>query len=130
MSEDEEPEASRPQPPRATVGEAPAAFDDSYVEEEPQLVGASLRPKFGEMDEEPAYTPLPRDYASDLGNGVHPPDTIPQTVPATVPETIAETIPATIRDRRPQPSGALYASPAPDADRDLDVPAFMRRHQF
>ena len=64
LSEDEEPEPSRTDAPRVMVGQAPAAFDDSYLEAEPQLVTAAARPKFAEM-EEPSYTPLPRDYASE-----------------------------------------------------------------
>jgi cell division protein FtsZ len=110
LSEDEDPEESRPEVPRVKAAQAPAAFDDSYLEPEPQLVGAAARPKFGEMEEEPVYTALPRDYASDLGNGMHAPEAV--------------------EARRPQPVVALFAEPGADAERDLDVPAFMRRLQF
>ncbi len=84
------------------------AFDDSYVEPEPEpeLVGAAARPKFAEMEQESKYTPLPRDFAPDQGNGAHADDTISQ------------------------PVAALFAEPGQDTDRDLDVPAFMRRLQF
>jgi hypothetical protein len=109
LSEDEEPEPSRTDAPRVMVGQAPAAFDDSYVEAEPQLVTAAGRPKFAEM-EEPSYTPLPRDYASETGNGVHASEAA--------------------EERRAQPAGALFAEAAANAERDLDVPAFMRRVQF
>jgi len=105
MSEDEEPEPARAAAPRITV---PQAADDPSVEPEPEpepeLVGAAARPKFAEMEEEPKFTPLPRDYSTELGNGVH--------------------------REEPQPVGALFAEAGPDADRDLDVPAFMRRVQF
>jgi cell division protein FtsZ len=110
LSEDEEPEPSRLGSPRGTVAQAPPAFDDSYVEAEPQAAAASARPKFGEMEEEPVYTPLPRDYASDTGDGVRTSDGV--------------------EEGHPQPVGALFAEAAANAERDLDVPAFMRRVQF
>jgi cell division protein FtsZ len=110
LSEDEEPEPSRPESPRVMVAQAPAAFDDSYVEAEPQLVTAASRPRFAEMEEGPVYTPLPRDYASETGNGAH-------TSEAAEPG-------------QPQPVGALFAEAAASAERDLDVPAFIRRSQF
>jgi cell division protein FtsZ len=105
MSEDEEPEPARTPAPRVMVAAAP---DESYIKPEPapepELVGASTRPKFAEMEEEPKFTPLPRDYASQVGNGVHV--------------------------EEPQPVGALFAQPGEAAEGDLDVPAFMRRLQF
>jgi hypothetical protein len=107
LSEDEEPE---PKSPRVMVAQGPAAFDDSYVEAEAQLVTAAARPKFAEMEEEAAYTPLPRDYASETGNGAHASEAV--------------------EERRPQPVGALFAEAAANTERDLDVPAFMRRVQF
>ncbi len=110
LSEDEEPEPARPAAPRGMVAQGPAAFDDSYVETEPKLVASAARPKFAEMEEEPVYTALPRDYASETGNGVHAPEAV--------------------EERRPQPAGALFAEAAANAERDLDVPAFMRRVQF
>jgi cell division protein FtsZ len=105
MSEDEEPEVTRVKAPKA-----PAVANDSYAEQEPELVGAAARPKFAEMEEEPVYSPLPRDYASNLGNGMHAPEAS--------------------EDRRPQPVGAVFVEPGADQERDLDVPAFMRRLQF
>jgi cell division protein FtsZ len=110
LSEDEEPEPSRPAAQRGMVAQGPAAFDDSYVETEPKQVAAAARPKFAEMEEEPVYTPLPRDYASETGNGVH--------------------ASGAVEEQRPQPAAALFAEAAANAERDLDVPAFMRRVQF
>ena len=113
LSEDEEPEHARPASARVAARRR-EAFDDSRVEPEgklePELVGAPAHPKFAELAEESAYTPLPRDYATDLGNGANPLE---------APE-----------ERRPQPVAALFNETAADADRDLDVPAFMRRLQF
>jgi len=104
MSEDEEPEPARPTPRVKAI----PAFDESCPEPEmePELVGAVARPKFAEIAEEPARTPLPRDYASDGGNGVQTEQTVPQAV------------------------GALFSEAGQDTERDLDVPAFMRRLQF
>jgi hypothetical protein len=92
------------------VAQAPAAFDDSYVEAEPQLVTASARPRFGEMEEGPTYPQLPRDYVSENGNGAHPSKAV--------------------EEGQPQPVGALFAEATASAERDLDVPTFMRRSQF
>jgi cell division protein FtsZ len=109
MSEDEEPEPVRTAAPRIMVSKATDEAADEPVAEpepepEPELVAASARPKFAELAEEPKYTPLPRDYASETGNGLH------------VDE--------------PQPVGALFAEQGEGSDRDLDVPAFMRRLKF
>jgi cell division protein FtsZ len=102
MSEDEEmdrsPEAEEPVNVAEPVAAAPShSFEDFFAEQSP------ARPKFAELCEEPAYTPLPRDYATDLGNGVRP---------------------------AAEPVGALFAEKADEDDRDLEVPAFMRRIQF
>jgi cell division protein FtsZ len=110
LSEDEEPEEAMPTVHRIAA-QRPVVLEESQVEPEPELVGAPARPKFAELEEEPVYTPLPRDYASDLGNGAH----------------VAEVM----EERRPQPVGApLFNEPGADSERDLDVPAFMRRLQF
>ena len=84
------------------------ALDDSCVEPEPEpeLVGAAARPKFAEMEQDAKYTALPRDFAPVQGNGAHAEDTISQ------------------------PVAALFTEPGQDSERDLDVPAFMRRLQF
>ncbi len=119
MSEDEEPEfeavsrnhhVSASAAPEVMPAQQPPAFDDSHIEPAAELVSAPARPKFAELAEEPAYTSLPRDYAPDLGNGLHPADTM--------------------EERRPQPVATLYAEQTTEQERDLDVPAFMRRLQF
>ena len=73
-------------------------------------MAAPARPQFAELAEEPAYTPLPRDYASDFGNGVRGP---------VAPE-----------ERAAQPTAAAFTGNGEEAERDLDVPAFMRRLKF
>ncbi|HVZ82249.1 MAG TPA: cell division protein FtsZ [Terracidiphilus sp.] len=70
-------------------------------EEEAEMVGAAARPRFVELAESSAYPPLPRDFTSDFGGNAR----------------AAE-----------EPSRA--AEPAAEEERDLDVPAFMRRLQF
>jgi cell division protein FtsZ len=108
LSEDE-PEQAKPASPRVAARRHDP-FDDSRMEPEPERVGTPARPKFAELAEEPAYTSLARDYAPDLGNGANPGEAA--------------------EERRPQPVGALFNETATEAERDLDVPAFMRRLQF
>jgi cell division protein FtsZ len=101
MSEDDEPEPVRSAP--KVMG--PQAADEPGLEPapEPELVAAAARPKFAELGEQPKHTPS-RDYAPEVGNGVHV--------------------------EEPQPVAALFVEPGENSDRDLDVPAFMRRLQF
>ena len=109
MSEDEDERGSdsflSAQPTPST---APAV--KHAVAPEPELVTAQGRPHFAELAEQASFAPLPRDYASDFGNGV-------QASP-TPTEQIA------------QPSVSPFAEQHEDTDRDLDVPAFMRRLKF
>ena len=120
LSEDEDPEPATQQgeveffastsadDPIARDAAEAARFDDPFGDSAKDL--SHSRPKFAEMDEEPAYTPLPRDYASDLGNGLRTPDQF--------------------EDHRSQPVGAVFSENGAESERDLDVPAFMRRLQF
>jgi cell division protein FtsZ len=91
---------------------APAGSTATEVEQKEEVPEAPAKPRFGEMAEEPAFTPLPRDYASDFGSGVRAP----------APQELEEH------------DAAETAEPASEAgeetDRDLDVPAFMRRLPF
>jgi hypothetical protein len=57
------------------------------------------------MADEPR-SPLPRDFAHDLGNGVRAPE----------PE--------------PQPAAPVFAAADAEPHRDLDTPAFLRRLRF
>ncbi|MDE3186295.1 MAG: cell division protein FtsZ [Acidobacteriota bacterium] len=106
------------EPASVVAAPAPARFLSEEEEsgpsvaeaEEPELVGAPARPQFAELAEEPAYTPLPRDYASDFGD-------IARNAPAQEPYAA-------------QPANAGFVEAAEVEERDLDVPAFMRRLQF
>ncbi|HEV2135555.1 MAG TPA: cell division protein FtsZ [Terracidiphilus sp.] len=70
--------------------------------------GASReRERANERAEEQEYTPLPHDYASELGGG-----------------------PAARDQNRGQGVPAVFPDPGGDPEPDLDVPAFMRRLQF
>jgi cell division protein FtsZ len=103
MSEVEEAPTARPEPIHAAVTAASVhveAFDRMFEEE-------SRRPRFAELAEDPAYKPLPRDYAGDFGTGVHP-----------------------VVTEDSQPVSALFNERTEEADRDLEVPTFMRRMQF
>jgi cell division protein FtsZ len=92
--------------PAANNGAVQAQAAETGIETE--FVAEPARPQFAEMVEEPAYTPLPRDYASDFGNGLRG--------PAGAEES--------------QPVARSFSEPGEAAERDLDVPAFMRRLQF
>ena len=92
----------------ASPAPAPSGKGTAKAAKEPEHVAAPTRPQFAELAEEPAYTPLPRDYAPDFGKTVRGP---------AAPEA-------------PQPATALFNGGGEEAERDLDVPAFMRRLKF
>ncbi|HEY3704864.1 MAG TPA: cell division protein FtsZ [Terracidiphilus sp.] len=94
--------AARSDNHHARVEQDLKAFDELFADTAP--IGPA-RPRFAELSEEPPFKPLPRDYATDLGNGVRP--ALPTEQPV-----------------------AMYAEKRDDMERDLDVPAFMRRMQF
>ena len=58
---------SRPSSLRLRPLRHPAVKERRKPVKEPEHVAAPARPQFAELAEEPAYTPLPRDYASDFG---------------------------------------------------------------
>ena len=102
MSEDEDPEPARPAAHTVAVSHE---ADEPSVEPEPELVAVG-RPRFAELEEEGAmYGPMPREY-SEGSNGVH------------------------VEEPAQQPVSALFNPGNQDPDRDLDVPAFMRRLHF
>ena len=105
LSEDEEPEQAA-----APAFLSAAAESRAELSAEPERMEAPARPQFAELAEEPVYVPLPRDYAPEFGSGVRS--------SAGVEGTIV------------QPSAALLAEAGEEPERDLDVPAFMRRLQF
>jgi len=76
---------------------------------EAEFVSPPSRPRFAELAEDPVHTPLPKDFASDLA-------------PAARAAVVAE--------GQHAHAAALFGGPDEEADRDLDVPAFMRRAQF
>jgi len=119
LSEEEEPEQDMEADAAAffsrqeTVAESEAKSPETLEKTatvEPDPVAAPARPQFAELAEASAYTPLPRDYSQDFTadtRGVAPNE-----------EHVA------------RPAGALFTEPAEEAERDLDVPAFMRRLHF
>jgi cell division protein FtsZ len=96
-------EDEEPEPVRAApkVLVTPAA-EPEYVEPEPELVGVGARPKFAEIAEDSGYTVSGREYTSDSGQHAAEAEPVP----------------------------ALFTDAGQDQERDLDVPAFMRRLQF
>jgi cell division protein FtsZ len=97
-----------PAPPRFMSEEEDEETDD--VDAEPEFVAAAARPNRAEIVEEPAFAPLPRDYASDFGNRAR--------TPAITEEPVA------------QPAVSPLTAAAGEEERDLDVPTFMRRMKF
>jgi cell division protein FtsZ len=86
--------------------EAAAASEQEGMEQAVALA----RQEFAELSEEPVYTPLPRDDASEFTSGVRSP--------------------AALDEYRAQPAMTPFSEIGEEAQRDLDTPAFMRRLQF
>jgi cell division protein FtsZ len=79
------------------------------IVEEPEPVGVSARPQFAELAEDPSFVPLSRDFSSDFSSALR--------------EAAADN-PA---------SGSVtqaVVEAGNETERDLDVPAFMRRLKF
>ena len=91
--------------PRLTVVEAA-----TERESRPEPEAEEARTPFAEIDEEPSYTPLPRDYASDFGSSLH--------------------APSAADEYRAQPAVVLFSDPDEESFRELETPTFMRRMQF
>ncbi|MGA3069265.1 MAG: cell division protein FtsZ [Terracidiphilus sp.] len=91
--------------PRLNVVE-PVTERDSKQEPEAGEAG----PHFIEIDEEPSYTPLPRDFASEFGSGLR--------------------APSAAEEYRAQPAVVLFTDPDEESFRELETPTFMRRLQF
>ncbi len=102
--------AAAPPAPAVEVVPPPAQVAAAPQQQEMELVAAPARPKFAELSEEPAYTPLPRDYASEFMGGGR--------------------APAAEEENRAQPGTPLSSEANEDDQRDLDKPAFLRRLQF
>ena len=103
LREPAEPRPTVPAPPRFMSEDDEEPGERAHTE--PELVAASSRVQFA--GDEPAFAPLPRDYASDFSSGSQ---AVP---PAEEPLTY--------------PSAPVHVKEEEDAERDLDVPAFMRR---
>ncbi len=106
----------REKAPVAPPAPAPLRFmsetedEDLEDDSEPEFVAAVVRSGHVEVAEEPTFAPLPRDYASDFGNGVRTPSITEEHVP--------------------QPPVSPLSASSNDEERDLDVPTFMRRMKF
>jgi cell division protein FtsZ len=96
------------------AAKAPARFLSEAEEPQTDVPAAPApkepeAPRFAELAEEPAFTPLPRDYASDF-------NAAPQGI--SMPDL-----------HRPQP-GAAGRTANEEPQQDLDTPTFLRRMQF
>jgi cell division protein FtsZ len=111
QSEEESATESETHASRETVLDAPVDADLAGIGSLHAADGAlRSHAQAREIDTAASYTPLPRDFAQGLGDAV-----VNVAAVATQPET----------------SGAsLFTEPSEDSERDLDVPAFMRRLQF
>jgi cell division protein FtsZ len=94
----------------APLVQADANSSTAFDPEELETESVPARPQFEEMAEELAYTPLPRDYASEFAGS-------PRGQEAQ-------------EEPHPQPVHSLFPETDEESQRDLDVPAFMRRLQF
>ncbi len=111
LSEDDASEEDADEPAFfVAASPAPSGKAGAKPAKEPELVAAPARPQFAELAEESSYTPLPRDYAPDFGKAARGS--------------------APVEDQSAQPATALFTGAGEEADRDLDVPAFMRRLKF
>jgi len=111
LSEEDEPAPNEPvvEQPEVKINSAKSEKRSKTRQAEPEPAMAAARPQFAEMAEEPGYTPLPRDYAAEFASGVREPEKSEQTE---------------------QPAGVATKAASDEAERDLDVPAFMRRSRF
>ena len=82
----------------------------TVAEPEPEPAETPARPRFAEMMEEPAFTPMPRNYAAEFGSAVREPV-----------ETAEHPV---------QPPSTLFTESGIEEQRDLDIPAIMRRLRF
>jgi cell division protein FtsZ len=108
---DSDPIAAAAAPARARFLSEDEDTHEDAESDEPAFFAASASRKnlAPERTEAPAYTPLPRDFASDFDGDADQSESMQQT---------------------PAPVSAAVAEPADEAERDLDVPTFMRRLQF
>jgi cell division protein FtsZ len=90
----------------APLVQAAAAVEPAGME----VAAEPARPKFAELSEEPAYTPLPRDYSADFTGGARGP--------------------AAPGELRVTPPSTHYQESDEEAQRDLEKPAFLRRLGF
>ena len=102
MSEDDDIDSEEEEPALVTASAAPRK---SRAAEETELVSAAARPKFAELSEPPT-----QEYVSE-------------------PETRTRSS-APADDWATPSAGVRITEPDGGAERDLDVPAFMRRIQF
>ncbi len=82
----------------------------AFEHEKMEQSAAPAPPRFAELSEEPAYTLLPRDYASAFTGGM--------------------SNPAGLDGSRAQPALSLDTEASEEEQPDLEKPAFLRRLQF
>jgi len=94
----------------ASVADPPVETAMATEPEEMEPAVAPAPPRFAELAEEPAYTPLPRDYAPVFTSGV-------RNRPV-------------LDEHRLQPAASLFPEPDEEAQPDLEKPTFLRNLQL
>jgi len=94
----------------ARVPAQPVVAAGRFNAEDFEPVAQPARPQFAEMAEDPAYTPLPRDFAPDFGSSL--------------PAALA------VDEKPAQTASALFDEADEAAQKDLDYPAFLRKFKF
>jgi cell division protein FtsZ len=99
---------SDPEP--ATVAEPTVEAAAAVEPEELEPAAAPAPPKFAELAEEPAYTPLPREYTPAISSRV-------RNRPA-------------LEENRVQPASTLFPETEEEVQPDLEKPTFLRNLQL
>jgi cell division protein FtsZ len=87
----------------------------TQLERTPEETAAPARPQINELAAESAAAAQPRDFAPDFNDGVRLESAL---------------VDAASVEKSPQPVTAMFAEGNDAEQRDLDVPAFLRRLQF
>jgi cell division protein FtsZ len=94
----------------ASVAEPPVETVAAIEPEEMEWAAAPAPPKFAELAEEPAYTPLPMDYAPAFSSRVRGP--------------------AAMEEKLMQPAATLFPERDEEMEPDLEKPTFLRNLQL
>jgi cell division protein FtsZ len=100
--------AAPSEPTANSVAEPPV--EEAFEPEEMEPAAAPAPPRFAELAEEPAYNPLPRDYAPEFTNGAQNQ--------------------AGMEEYRAQAASTLFPDVGEESQPDLEKPTFLRNLQL